>query len=149
MAFNNAILTTYAAFFIRASRPSRSAFRRLPNTISSAVAADPAASRRYSSFQPAAPPLTFGAEKVFPDIDFSVASYPSSESVLRNLDENAVFVVTGASRGIGLQFVKSLLERTSKCYLDKLVCSHFISIRYILLILLLLMFSRRNDCGLL
>lgn len=30
----------------------------------------------------------------------------------RNLDVNAVFVVNGASRGIGLQLVKDLLERT-------------------------------------
>ncbi|CAM9836561.1 unnamed protein product, partial [Heterosigma akashiwo] len=30
----------------------------------------------------------------------------------RNSDENAVFVVSGASRGIGLQFVEELLTRT-------------------------------------
>lgn len=64
-----------------------------------------------SSFQAPAPPSTHG-NPVFPDIDFSVAASPTAESVRRNNDPSSVFVVTGASRGIGLQFVKSLLDRT-------------------------------------
>lgn len=64
-----------------------------------------------SSFQPAPPPGTHGTP-VFPDIDFTVASDPSSESAKRDADPRAVFVVTGASRGIGLQMVKGLAEKT-------------------------------------
>jgi len=64
-----------------------------------------------SSFQPAPPPGTNGTP-VFPDIDFSIADYPASEGWKRRNDPNAVFVVTGASRGIGLQFVKALLDQT-------------------------------------
>lgn len=69
-------------------------------------------SRLFSSFEPAAPPGTHGTP-VFPDIDYSAASEPSSEGTKRNKDPGAVFVVTGANRGIGLQFVKSLASRTS------------------------------------
>lgn len=64
-----------------------------------------------SSFQPAPPPGTHGTP-VFPDIDFSVADDPASEGWKRRNDPNAVFVVTGASRGIGLQFVKTLLDQS-------------------------------------
>ena len=64
-----------------------------------------------TTFQPADPPVTHGTP-VFSDIDFTVAEKESSESRRRNTDPDAVYVVTGASRGIGLQFVKTLLERT-------------------------------------
>jgi NAD(P)-dependent dehydrogenase (short-subunit alcohol dehydrogenase family) len=50
---------------------------------------------------------------LFEDIDFSVAEKEHPQSKMRNNDPNAVFVVTGASRGIGLQFVKTLLETTN------------------------------------
>ena len=46
---------------------------------------------------------------MFGDIDLSAKS---SEAIKRNADEKAVYTVTGANRGIGLQFVKSLLDRT-------------------------------------
>lgn len=73
-------------------------------------------------FQPADPPGTRGTP-VFPNIDFSVASR-STDATRRNSDTKSVFVVTGASRGIGLQFVKSLLHRTSVRTLRcSLVCS--------------------------
>ena len=70
--------------------------------------------RIFSTFQPADPPGTHGTP-VFPDIDFSVSASSSTQSAAsfqRNSDPNAVFVVTGANRGIGLQFVKSLINRT-------------------------------------
>jgi hypothetical protein len=64
-----------------------------------------------SSFQPPAPPGTHGTP-VFPNIDFTVSQSSASEAFRRNNDPQAVFVVTGANRGIGLQFVKSLMDRT-------------------------------------
>jgi hypothetical protein len=64
-----------------------------------------------SSFQPATPPGTHGTP-VFPNIDFTVSQSSASEAFRRNNDTQAVFVVTGANRGIGLQFVKSIMERT-------------------------------------
>ena len=70
--------------------------------------------RAFSTFKPADPPGTHGTP-VFPDIDFSASANSSTKSAAsfqRNSDPNAVFVVTGANRGIGLQFVKSLIART-------------------------------------
>lgn len=46
---------------------------------------------------------------VFPDIKFESNTDISSK---RNEDSDAIFVVNGSSRGIGLQFVISLLDRT-------------------------------------
>jgi NAD(P)-dependent dehydrogenase (short-subunit alcohol dehydrogenase family) len=61
------------------------------------------------------PPMSHGTP-VFPDIDFQVGSPGvgggESAATRRNADADAVFVVSGSSRGIGLQFVASLLERT-------------------------------------
>ena len=54
------------------------------------------------------PPSSKG-EAVFEDIDLTAKS---SEAIKRNADIDAVFCVTGSNRGIGLQFVKSLLQRT-------------------------------------
>lgn len=69
-------------------------------------------SKRFlSSFTAPTPPESKGIN-VFQDIDFSVAEKDGSQSSLRNNDPDAVFVVTGASRGIGLQFVKTLLQTT-------------------------------------
>jgi NAD(P)-dependent dehydrogenase (short-subunit alcohol dehydrogenase family) len=67
--------------------------------------------RAFSSFPAPMPPRSKGVS-IFQDIDFSVASRDGSQSMRRNMDPDAVFVVTGASRGIGLQFVKRLLETT-------------------------------------
>jgi hypothetical protein len=60
-------------------------------------------------FEPPPPPGTHGIP-VFPDIDFT--SMPTENAVQRNNDPNAIFVVTGANRGIGLQLIKSIVERT-------------------------------------
>ena len=64
-----------------------------------------------SSFSAPEPPQSKGYN-VFEDIDFEVANGPNSQSTIRNSDPNAVFVVTGANRGIGLQFTKKLLQDT-------------------------------------
>jgi NAD(P)-dependent dehydrogenase (short-subunit alcohol dehydrogenase family) len=49
---------------------------------------------------------------VFDDIDLSIAASSESQSWRRNHDKDAVFIVNGSSRGIGLQFVKALSQRT-------------------------------------
>lgn len=61
-----------------------------------------------SAFDPPTPP-SFNGQAVFPDINMK---QPSSCSIVRNQDPNSVFVVTGASRGIGLQIVKDLMDRS-------------------------------------
>jgi hypothetical protein len=71
-----------------------------------------------STFQPPNPPGTHGTP-VFPNVDFSVARQ-SEHANRRNSDPRAVFVVTGANRGIGLQFVKSLLDRTQVSQGDRI-----------------------------
>ena len=63
-----------------------------------------------SNFQAPEPPQSKG-EAVYSDIDIT-SSQASESSTLRNNDENSVFVVSGASRGIGLEFVKALSKRT-------------------------------------
>jgi hypothetical protein len=59
------------------------------------------------------PPPKFHGLPVYPDIHFlDKDSLKTQPSWKRNEDPNAVFVVNGSSRGIGLQFVKSLISRT-------------------------------------
>ena len=62
-----------------------------------------------SSFEAPEPPSSHG-HAVFPDIKFS--NIEDGVASRRNADPDAVFVVTGSNRGIGLQFVITLLERT-------------------------------------
>ena len=100
---------TCIAFAVRVSRDSNT-LRSMDWSIKSTHFAS-ASTRLLSTFKPADPPGTHGTP-VFKDIDFSLSSDSSAESAKRNSDPRAVFVVTGASRGIGLQFVKSLAERT-------------------------------------
>ena len=69
----------------------------------------PLSSSPSSSFEAPEPPSSYG-QAVFPDIDFS--SIEDGVAIKRNADPEAVFVVTGSNRGIGLQFVITLLERT-------------------------------------
>lgn len=62
-----------------------------------------------SSFEAPEPPQSHG-HPVFPDVQLNDGD--KTNALNRNSDSNAVFVVSGASRGIGLQFVSSLLEQT-------------------------------------
>ncbi|KAL3823334.1 hypothetical protein ACHAXA_010469 [Cyclostephanos tholiformis] len=69
-----------------------------------------------SSFEAPEPPTSHGTP-VFPDIEFRRGN-DNDEGVTtatgrRNADEDAIFVVSGSSRGIGLQFVIALLGRTA------------------------------------
>lgn len=64
-----------------------------------------------STFEAPDPP-SFSGQPVFPNIDLGHSSSPHQQSINRNADPKAVYVITGASRGIGLQMVKSLVERT-------------------------------------
>ena len=63
-----------------------------------------------SSFEPQVPPPPFLGQAVFPDINITVKS---RHAIQRNEDPDAIFVVTGAGRSMGLQFVMSLLHRTA------------------------------------
>lgn len=64
--------------------------------------------RYVSSFQPSDDSPPFTGQAIFPDIVLT----RRPQSIVRNEDPDAVFVVTGASRGIGCQLVQSLLDRT-------------------------------------
>jgi NAD(P)-dependent dehydrogenase (short-subunit alcohol dehydrogenase family) len=128
---------TCAAFVVRIARDynmslgyqvgkSACRFRALPtrDCLPSSSSSSSTSTRRFSSFQPADPPGTHGTP-VFPDIDFSVASGTSSDAIRRNNDPNSVFVVTGANRGIGFQFVKSLIDRTEVRKVLTTLCSNY------------------------
>lgn len=67
----------------------------------------------FSTFQAPEPPQSKGPN-TFQDVDVSLStgSSTASQSSIRNSDPDAVFVINGASRGIGLQFVRELLNRT-------------------------------------
>ena len=100
-----------------------SSFVSLPNlclqptpfqvTSSSRVGRRSASSLSTSSFEAPEPPKSQG-QAVFPDIEFIEPTSLGDDNVaaVRNADTEAVFVVNGSSRGIGLQFVASLLDRT-------------------------------------
>lgn len=101
-----AIFRTCAALATTTIRPTRALQVGLVGTASTTT------TRLFATnsdeFVPAAPPGTHGIP-VFPNVDFSVISDDARQ---RKEDPNAVFVVTGASRGIGLQFVKTLSQET-------------------------------------
>jgi len=65
----------------------------------------------FSSFQAPEPPQS-KCLNIFKDIDFSASNCNSPQSLIRNSDPDAVFVINGASRGIGFQFVRKLLNET-------------------------------------
>lgn len=67
--------------------------------------------RLFSSFQAPVPPQSKG-EAVYKDIDVTKEIHSSSQAGIRNKLPDGVFVVNGASRGIGLQFVKALIAST-------------------------------------
>jgi NAD(P)-dependent dehydrogenase (short-subunit alcohol dehydrogenase family) len=90
-------------------RPLPSLQRKRPSSTSSTTRAHSSTGPSLgSSFQPLPPPEALGTP-VFPDVDLVE---PLESSKRRNANPSSVFVVTGASRGIGLQAVRSLLDRT-------------------------------------
>lgn len=89
---------------IQAPHPSLSAFITSKRIYSHGAAIYASA----TDFTPPPPPSSKG-HAVFDDLNLT---QKSSAAIKRNSDPNAVFVVTGANRGIGIQFVKSLLDRT-------------------------------------
>lgn len=97
--------TAFVVGFSRSCSVQRMALNRFtrPDQVFSC---DRCSSRLFSSFQAPVPPHSKG-EAVYQDIDVT-----SVQKSSRNADPDAVFVVSGASRGIGLQFVKSLLADT-------------------------------------
>eukprot|EP00956_Cyclotella_meneghiniana_P018038 scaffold29819_cov68-Cyclotella_meneghiniana.AAC.2 len=64
-----------------------------------------------SSFRAPEPPQSHG-KPIFPDVPINATTSQDNIASIRNEDPDAVFVVNGSSRGIGLQFIKSLLQRT-------------------------------------
>jgi hypothetical protein len=115
--FHNTLMRTCAAFALRSSRNHINPCRPIGLCLARPIrehhlpSSSSSRTRLLSTFQPADPPGTHGTP-VFSDIDFSVAAGPSSVATQRNSDPKSVFVVTGSNRGIGLQFVKSLIDRT-------------------------------------
>ena len=84
----------------------KSKHHHLNSRISSRLFSNVSNKDGLSSFQPPQPPNSKGMP-IFADVEMK-------EDIvsIRSMDENAIFVVTGASRGIGLALVKTLLERT-------------------------------------
>ena len=72
----------------------------------------PVATSSFSTASFSPPPKNeYNGTAVYDNIDISNTGEPTnSPSSIRKHDPNAVYVVTGASRGMGLQFVKTLLE---------------------------------------
>ena len=66
--------------------------------------------RRFSTFQPP-PNNEYHGTPVYADVDIAKQTI-SQAATARNKDPEAVFVITGASRSMGLQFVNELLSRT-------------------------------------
>jgi len=64
-----------------------------------------------SDFIPPTPPASNGFS-IYSDIKLPDDASSATEAHKRKIDPDAVFVVTGSSRGIGLQFVKELVKRT-------------------------------------
>jgi hypothetical protein len=100
----------YSMLGVASSRKCSSMVRTTTSTATTTTRTQLLSTATLSTFQPPAPPGTKGTP-IFPNIDFNVAS-SSPDSLLRNTDPDAVMVVTGANRGIGLQFVKCLMHRT-------------------------------------
>ena len=100
---------------------ARRRFYRMGSIISSNVVRY-VSSTTSSTFQAPEPPQSKG-QAVYSDIELQKDDDESSISQaasLRNNDPNAVFVVTGANRGIGLEFVKQLSTRTKVS--DEIFC---------------------------
>lgn len=113
---NHRLRSTTAPVFLGVEaflQPTVSTFRQQQQPIGGVSVGVGGGHRLFSTFQAPEPPSSKG-QAIFPDVDISQqsTSIPDSAAVQRNADPNAIFVVNGASRGIGVQMVKSLLDRT-------------------------------------
>jgi hypothetical protein len=91
----------------RCGRPPAFSYRYRSSRLFSTTTPPPTGTS-IVDFEPPEPPGTHGTP-VFPDIDLSIVS---ATTMTRHDDPDAVFVVTGASRGLGREFVRQLLART-------------------------------------
>ena len=108
-----AFVSNHQSVVVKCFRPSS----RQPNLVTPSLnnSVRALSSSSTSSFEAPEPPKSQG-QPVFPDIQFrSSSSEEEHVATNRNADPEAVFVVNGSNRGIGLQFVTSLLERTKVC----------------------------------
>eukprot|EP00580_Thalassiosira_gravida_P018994 CAMPEP_0201669900 /NCGR_PEP_ID=MMETSP0494-20130426/25159_1 /ASSEMBLY_ACC=CAM_ASM_000839 /TAXON_ID=420259 /ORGANISM="Thalassiosira gravida, Strain GMp14c1" /LENGTH=196 /DNA_ID=CAMNT_0048150789 /DNA_START=72 /DNA_END=658 /DNA_ORIENTATION=+ len=108
---SNGVSTTAASFGLRgaSSQLSSSYTSHKPETRPRTNIAETL--RNYSTFEPPTNNAYHGTP-VYKGIDISANDTISSAASARNNDPEAVFVVTGASRSMGLQFVMELLSRT-------------------------------------
>lgn len=101
-----AFVSNHQSVVVKCFRPSS----RQPNLVTPSLnnSVRALSSSSTSSFEAPEPPKSHG-QAVFPDIQFRSSEHVATK---RNANPEAVFVVNGSNRGIGLQFVTSLLERT-------------------------------------
>lgn len=112
LTWTSSILSTTGSTSFASSLPKQLPIHLLSSNVV-AFSTSATGTAATTTFQPPKPPGTKGTP-IFPDIQILKPdeSNPTENAIRRNTDSNAVMVVTGANRGIGLQFVRSLLSHT-------------------------------------